>query len=172
MSAPEDASLLARVERLESELAELLRRYRPVTRLGIAEVERRVGWERSTIYRHCMAGTFPQPEYLGTLRTWRVEVIEQWEREQAGRPRRAARGIAAIKKGTAHEPHLQDPASRRRSRSGRHLRAEGQAADAAAPAAVATEGAPEAGSRAEDAQAARKVGPSAPGLLHAKGSRR
>lgn len=95
MAAPEDVSLLARVEALERELAELRGRDRPVTRLRIADVERRVGVERSTIWRWCVAGTFPPPSYSGTLRVWTVEAIETWEAAQAANPRPARRGVAA-----------------------------------------------------------------------------
>lgn len=56
-----------------------------VRRLGIAEVERRVGLERSTISRHCRAGTFPRPVYLGTRRFWTEAQIEAWEEEQLAR---------------------------------------------------------------------------------------
>lgn len=68
----------------------------PVVRLGIAAVEARVGVERSTLWRWYRDGKFPRPEYLGGVhRVWTVEAIEKWEREQAGQPRRAPRGIAA-----------------------------------------------------------------------------
>lgn len=67
----------------------------PVRRLGIADVERRVGMERSTIWREYNAGRFPAPEYLGERRVWRLDVLEAWERKQLARPRKPRlRGIA------------------------------------------------------------------------------
>lgn len=64
--------------------------------LGISDLERRIGRERSTIYRDYKAGLFPAPEYRGDRRVWRAEVIEAWEAEQAARPRTPKlRGIAA-----------------------------------------------------------------------------
>lgn len=53
--------------------------------VGIAELERRIGLERSTISRHCRAGTFPRPMYLGTRRFWTEEQIATWEVEQFAR---------------------------------------------------------------------------------------
>jgi predicted DNA-binding transcriptional regulator AlpA len=57
----------------------------PVVRLGIAQVERRVGLERSTISRRCRAGAFPRPLYLGTRRFWTEQQIAGWEAEQLAR---------------------------------------------------------------------------------------
>ncbi len=64
----------------------------PVVRLGIAEVEARLGVDRSTIWRWYRAGKFPEPEYVSDRRTWRLDVIEGWEQAQLARPASARRG--------------------------------------------------------------------------------
>jgi predicted DNA-binding transcriptional regulator AlpA len=48
-------------------------------RIGIAEVERRLGVERTTIWRWYRAGKFPAPHYLGERRAWFLGEIEAWE---------------------------------------------------------------------------------------------
>ncbi len=70
-----------------------------VRRLGIAEVEARVGVDRSTLYRWYQSSRFPRPFYSGSLRTWSESDIFTWEQKQQQVPRRGARGIAAIKRG-------------------------------------------------------------------------
>jgi hypothetical protein len=51
-----------------------------------------------------MAGLFPKPEFRGRDRYWSLESIEQWEREQAARPReRKLRGFAARRAVAAQE---------------------------------------------------------------------
>lgn len=61
----------------------------PVVRLGIAELERRLGVERSTIYRWYRAGKFPEPHFLMERRVWFLGEIEAWERQQMARPAKA-----------------------------------------------------------------------------------
>jgi predicted DNA-binding transcriptional regulator AlpA len=51
-------------------------------RIGIAEVQRRLGVHRVTIYRWCRAGTFPAPHYLGERRAWFLSDIEAWEAQR------------------------------------------------------------------------------------------
>lgn len=63
-----------------------------VRRLGIAELERRLGLHRTTIWRKCRAGDMPAPHYLGDARRWWLHEIEAWEAAQAARPPEARRG--------------------------------------------------------------------------------
>jgi predicted DNA-binding transcriptional regulator AlpA len=62
---------------------------RPV-RLGISELEARLGVNRKTIASWYKAVLFPVPHYLGEMRRWWVHEIEAWEAVQTapGRPRR------------------------------------------------------------------------------------
>jgi predicted DNA-binding transcriptional regulator AlpA len=60
-------------------------RFEKLARHGIAAVERRVGVERSTISRHCKAGTFPRPMYWGNRRYWTERQLSEWEDEQLAR---------------------------------------------------------------------------------------
>ncbi len=86
MSAP---PAVPRAEATTSELVE---------RIGIAALEKRLGVERSTIFRWYRAGTFPEPHYLCDRRVWFLADVEQWEREQMARPpdvRRGAKNIQA-----------------------------------------------------------------------------
>ena len=62
-----------------------------VGRVGIAGAEKITGLERSTIYRKYRAGQFPEPEYIGERRTWRIDVLQTWVAEQLARPRDARR---------------------------------------------------------------------------------
>jgi predicted DNA-binding transcriptional regulator AlpA len=55
-------------------------------RLRIAALERRVGFERTTIWRRCKAGTFPAPHYIGNRRAWFEDDIAEWERAEMARP--------------------------------------------------------------------------------------
>ena len=75
----------------------------PVVRLGIREVEARLGVHRATIWRMCRDGRLPNPEYLSDRRTWRVDVLEAFEKQQLARPPEARRpcnlGAAAKPKG-------------------------------------------------------------------------
>jgi predicted DNA-binding transcriptional regulator AlpA len=65
-------------------------------RLGIAELEARTGWHRTTIWRKYRAGLMPKPHFLGERRFWWLSDIEEWEREQMSRPRDARRGDANL----------------------------------------------------------------------------
>jgi predicted DNA-binding transcriptional regulator AlpA len=60
-----------------------------VRRIGIAELETRLGVERTTIWRWYRAGSFPPPHYLGTRRAWFVHEVEAWEQKRMARPRSA-----------------------------------------------------------------------------------
>ncbi len=63
-----------------------------LVRLGIADLEARLGVERSTIWRWYRSGKFPEPEYVSDRRTWRLDVVEGWEQAQLARPPEARRG--------------------------------------------------------------------------------
>jgi predicted DNA-binding transcriptional regulator AlpA len=58
-----------------------------VERLGISALERRLGVDRSTIWRWYTATPpkFPAPEFIGERRVWRLDVIEAWEQAQLAR---------------------------------------------------------------------------------------
>jgi predicted DNA-binding transcriptional regulator AlpA len=60
-------------------------------RIGISELESRLGISRVTVRRWYLQGTFPPPEFIGERRSWRVEVIEKWEAERLARPPEARR---------------------------------------------------------------------------------
>jgi predicted DNA-binding transcriptional regulator AlpA len=66
----------------------------PVVRLGVAELEARLGVDRSTIFRWYKGGKFPAPEYINDRRTWRLDVVEAFEQAQLARPPEARRGAA------------------------------------------------------------------------------
>jgi predicted DNA-binding transcriptional regulator AlpA len=89
------AGLAERVAALEKQIATLT--VRPSV-LKIADLEARVGKDRSTIYRLICAGRFPQPRYYGSIRVWDRASVEAWETAQLATPHvRRARGIAACK---------------------------------------------------------------------------
>lgn len=55
--------------------------------VGIADVERLTGRERSTIARQVRAGRFPPPlGYLGNRRAWRLADVEGFIAAQLARP--------------------------------------------------------------------------------------
>lgn len=56
---------------------------RELTRIGIAEVEKRVGRERSTIGRWIREGRFPRPLWIGTRRAWDLAEVEAWVLSQS-----------------------------------------------------------------------------------------
>ncbi|MHB8876153.1 MAG: helix-turn-helix transcriptional regulator [Myxococcaceae bacterium] len=58
----------------------------PVVRLGVRELETRLGIDRSTIWRWYKAGKFPEPHYLGDRRLWLLSEIEAFEAERMARP--------------------------------------------------------------------------------------
>lgn len=70
-----------------------------VVRLGVADLEARLGIDRSTLWRWYRAGKFPEPEYVSDRRTWRLDVVEGWEREQLARPPEARRGARNLSGG-------------------------------------------------------------------------
>jgi predicted DNA-binding transcriptional regulator AlpA len=55
-------------------------------RLGIAELEARLGVNRATVYRWYRAGTFPKPHYIGSRRAWWLHEVSAWEVDQVARP--------------------------------------------------------------------------------------
>jgi predicted DNA-binding transcriptional regulator AlpA len=77
-----------------------------VVRIGIADLEARLGVDRSTVWRMCRAGAFPAPSYVGTRRVWEVAEVEAWEAEQRAVPHKpVVRGIAARRaKGARRTP--------------------------------------------------------------------
>ena len=63
--------------------------------LGIAQVTRRLGVEKTSIWRWTKAGKFPQPIYVSEHRKWWLHDIEAWERidPAESRPADASHGI-------------------------------------------------------------------------------
>jgi len=57
-----------------------------VERVGIAELEKRIGRDRTTINRRIKNGTFPSGHFIGTRRAWFLSEIEAWERAEMDRP--------------------------------------------------------------------------------------
>ncbi len=68
-----------------------------VVRLGVADLEARLGVDRSTVWRWYRAGKFPEPEYVSDRRTWRLDVVERWEAAQLARPPEARRGARNLR---------------------------------------------------------------------------
>jgi predicted DNA-binding transcriptional regulator AlpA len=67
-------------------------------RVGIAELEQRLGRDRVTIWRWYRAGKFPAPHYLGERRCWFAHELEAWEAAEMARPaeaRRCSRNLTA-----------------------------------------------------------------------------
>jgi predicted DNA-binding transcriptional regulator AlpA len=62
-------------------------------RLGIREVERLSGLDRSSIWRKYTAEPpqFPRPHYIGNRRMWFAAELEKWAAEQMARPTWARR---------------------------------------------------------------------------------
>jgi predicted DNA-binding transcriptional regulator AlpA len=54
-------------------------------RVGIAELEQRLGVDRSTIWRWYRAGKFPAPHFLGERRAWFLAEVEAWELQRMAR---------------------------------------------------------------------------------------
>ncbi len=50
-------------------------------RLGIAQLEARLGVSRRTIATWTRQGKLPRPHYIAGLRRWWLSEIEAWERE-------------------------------------------------------------------------------------------
>ena len=75
-------------------------------RIGISELEERLGVERTTLYRWYSAvpPRFPAPHYIGERRAWFVGEIEAWEAHRMADQatgRRGARNLAATTPSTA-----------------------------------------------------------------------
>ena len=71
-----------------------------VVRIGIADLSRRLGVDRSTIWRWYRAGRFPAPHYLGERRMWIIADVEAWERERMAREpgsRRSSRNYERLR---------------------------------------------------------------------------
>ena len=49
-----------------------------IRRIGITEVEALTNKDRTTIRRYLRAGTFPEPEWIGSRRCWIQSDIEKW----------------------------------------------------------------------------------------------
>lgn len=98
---------------VEAVLERKLAKLRPEqTVLRIAELERRIGVDRSTIGRWIVAGRFPQPRYLpgSSIRVWDRAAIEAWDAEQAAAPHvKRPRGIAATKAAARAKKHRGTP---------------------------------------------------------------
>jgi predicted DNA-binding transcriptional regulator AlpA len=56
-----------------------------IVRLGIAELEQRLGVHRATIWRWCRDGKFPQPHFVGERRRWFLSEVEAFEQVSAAR---------------------------------------------------------------------------------------
>jgi predicted DNA-binding transcriptional regulator AlpA len=67
------------------------------TRLMIAAIEQRTGYNRTTIWRKCRKGEFPSPHYIGERRAWWLDEIEQWEAAEMARPASARRAIQNLR---------------------------------------------------------------------------
>lgn len=50
-------------------------------RLGVAQLEARLGFDRSTIGKWVRAGKLPRPHYVAGHRRWWLHEIETWEAE-------------------------------------------------------------------------------------------
>jgi predicted DNA-binding transcriptional regulator AlpA len=57
-----------------------------VERVGIAEIEKRLGRDRTTINRRIKNGTFPAGHFIGTRRAWFIAEIIAWEQAEMARP--------------------------------------------------------------------------------------
>jgi predicted DNA-binding transcriptional regulator AlpA len=55
-------------------------------RIGIAELETRLGVNRATVYRWYRAGSFPKPHFIGNRRAWWLHEVAAWEDSRVGRP--------------------------------------------------------------------------------------
>jgi len=57
-----------------------------IERLGIGDVVKRLGRDRTTVARWISNGSFPAPHYIGTRRAWFLHEVEAWERTEMARP--------------------------------------------------------------------------------------
>jgi predicted DNA-binding transcriptional regulator AlpA len=70
--------------------------------IGISDVERLIGRERSTIWRWCRAGTFPMPRYIGNRRTWKYDEVKNWMTLEQAKPTEARAGASNLKGTSVH----------------------------------------------------------------------
>jgi predicted DNA-binding transcriptional regulator AlpA len=64
--------------------------------VGISDAEQLTGYERSTIWRRCRAGTFPPPSYIGNRRVWKLSDLRAWLDAEMARPSEERRGAANL----------------------------------------------------------------------------
>lgn len=64
-------------------------------RLGVRDLEARLGIDRSTIWRWYRAGKFPAPHYISERRSWWLHEIEAWEQVRLATPRSGATNLTA-----------------------------------------------------------------------------
>lgn len=91
MAANEGEARASRADECHVKTCAVAETLRPVIRLGIAPLERRLGLERSTISRRVKAGLFPRPIYFAGRRFWDEHEISLWEKEQVSRQAEAER---------------------------------------------------------------------------------
>lgn len=80
------------------------RRSPAVCRLGISELETRLGVCRRTLARWCGAGTFPQPHYVGQARKWLLADVEAWERTKVSHQAPARPGLSVAARPSPEAP--------------------------------------------------------------------
>lgn len=68
----------------------------PPSRIGIAELEHRLGRDRATIWRWYRTGRFPPPHYIGERRCWFEADIARWEAVEMARPADQRRGAGNL----------------------------------------------------------------------------
>jgi predicted DNA-binding transcriptional regulator AlpA len=56
-----------------------------LARLGIADLETRLGVDRSTVARWIRSGEFPAPHYVGSKRAWFESEVLAWELRRMAR---------------------------------------------------------------------------------------
>jgi predicted DNA-binding transcriptional regulator AlpA len=83
-------------------------------RLGIADLQRRLGVSRTTILRWYHAGTFPRPHYLRERRSWFLGEIEAWEANRMASlsvpgARRGSRNLRGKAPSPAAQPETSTP---------------------------------------------------------------
>ena len=73
-----------------------------VERVGIREIEKRLGRDRTTINRNIKNGTFPAGHFIGARRAWFLNEIVEWERAEMSRPASARKfNLPGISSGEA-----------------------------------------------------------------------
>lgn len=87
-----ESRVATEVKRLLKDLAPRTPPPRPVPssngprRIGIRELETRLGVNRATVYRWYRAGVFPKPHYIGDRRVWWLHEVMAWEESRVARP--------------------------------------------------------------------------------------